>query len=641
MEMKKDKKIIKYFLVTLCVLVTLVVTYTLTSNWLIAKSVSADRLNVAVGIYNIQLYRGLLSEDTNMLFVQEISESKDSYFYEEDVDEANYEQGIQNKYEEAIRKLKAIERISDSDISSQANMAIIELDHEHNGRTIHAEAEKKYGAGEYFEAIKLSQEISEEYSQYEMVEELENDCVAGILGNVDTPNSVEDYENYIKTLTNYLAEIELEPLTDRKNELVAELEVYQQVVPYIEKAEEYVKQGDFVNAVKCLKEPGKKYPKEQHLVLAMEDCCAFLVFDTAEKVDGFVEKKEYKEALKCIEVAKTAYDGEELKLLYDEVKKLSSPLYKFSSSVKQGVITVASFFKKELSTVKKEGGVAYVKRSGEKILLGDYSRKEVSVLSCAGSGVLALTGLDVAMDVRDFSYDIQHIGQQENWVVWLAVDTVAIIPVVGMVKYLKYSKQTGKTLDQAADVAKGADNAKGAFKILDRAKDVLKKTGKKTDDIASAKLGKIADSGQGVKHFTHIETLNQNLKGKKHPKTGVKYGSSKIELSDGRRYEGVFPRFKDKFKCKLPAEKFMASDAVQFTECTRQLRDSIKKNPKLAEKFTKEQLEQIMAGKGVIKGLTWHHNEQEGVMQLVDAEIHKATAHTGGKSIWGGGRKGK
>ncbi len=641
MEMKKDKKIIKCFLVTMCVLVTLGVMYTLSSNWLIAKSVSAEKLNVAVGIYNIQLYRGLLSEDTTALFIQEISESKNSYFYEDDIDEANYEQGIQNKYEEAIRKLKAIERISDSDISSQAEKAIVEIDHEHNGRTIHAEAEKKYGAGEYFEAIKLSREISGEYSQYEMVEELGNDCVAGILGNVDTPNSVEDYENYINTLENYLAEIDLEPLANRKDELVAELEVYKQVVPYIGKAEEYVQQGDFLNAVKSLKEPTKKYPKEQHLASAMEDCCAFLVFDTVEKVDGFVNKKDYKQALKSIEDARNIYACEEFDMMYNEVKKMSNPLYKISSSVKQGFVSVASLFKKELANVKKEGGVAYVKRSGEKILLGDYSRKEVSVLSCAGSGVLSIAGLDVALDVRDLAYDIQHIGQQENWVVWLAVDTVAIIPVVGMVKYLKYSKKTGKMLDQAADVTKGADNAKGAAKVLDSAKDALKKAGKNPDDIASSKLGKVADSGQEAKHVTHINTVNQNLKGKKHPKTGVKFASSKVELSDGTRFEGVFPRFKDKFKCKLPADKFMASDAVQFAECTRQLRDSIKKNPKLAKKFKAEQLEQIMAGKGKIKDLTWHHNEQEGVMQLVDAKIHKATAHTGGKSIWGGGRNGK
>jgi hypothetical protein len=37
------------------------------------------------------------------------------------------------------------------------------------------------------------------------------------------------------------------------------------------------------------------------------------------------------------------------------------------------------------------------------------------------------------------------------------------------------------------------------------------------------------------------------------------------------------------------------------------------------------------------KDLTWHHNEQTGVMELVDRKIHGNTGHTGGNSIWGGG----
>ena len=62
------------------------------------------------------------------------------------------------------------------------------------------------------------------------------------------------------------------------------------------------------------------------------------------------------------------------------------------------------------------------------------------------------------------------------------------------------------------------------------------------------------------------------------------------------------------------------------------------KNPfsKLRDKFTEEQIEDIMNGI-LPEGFTWHHNEQEGLMQLVDSLIHNQTNHTGGMSIWGKG----
>lgn len=42
-----------------------------------------------------------------------------------------------------------------------------------------------------------------------------------------------------------------------------------------------------------------------------------------------------------------------------------------------------------------------------------------------------------------------------------------------------------------------------------------------------------------------------------------------------------------------------------------------------------------MTGKPKPDGLTWHHNEQKGVMELVDDSIHSKTGHTGGNTIWG------
>ena len=64
------------------------------------------------------------------------------------------------------------------------------------------------------------------------------------------------------------------------------------------------------------------------------------------------------------------------------------------------------------------------------------------------------------------------------------------------------------------------------------------------------------------------------------------------------------------------------------------LREQIKRNTKLEGKFSKDQLIDIMNGRSKISGLTWHHNEEKGVMQLVEDVIHSQTGHTGGFSIW-------
>lgn len=45
----------------------------------------------------------------------------------------------------------------------------------------------------------------------------------------------------------------------------------------------------------------------------------------------------------------------------------------------------------------------------------------------------------------------------------------------------------------------------------------------------------------------------------------------------------------------------------------------------------------VLNGEPRISGLTWHHTEHPGVMQLVNSNVHSMCRHTGGRSIWGGG----
>ena len=132
-----------------------------------------------------------------------------------------------------------------------------------------------------------------------------------------------------------------------------------------------------------------------------------------------------------------------------------------------------------------------------------------------------------------------------------------------------------------------------------------------------------------------LDCINEKYVGDICPRSEIRYERKVVDLGD-RKVEGVFPVFDSDIDIQLPKELYSESNYRQFKECNQQLRDAIIKDPKLKEKFSPDQVEQIMDGE-TPDGKVWHHNEELGKMQLVDFDKHEDTPHTGGKSIWGGG----
>lgn len=133
----------------------------------------------------------------------------------------------------------------------------------------------------------------------------------------------------------------------------------------------------------------------------------------------------------------------------------------------------------------------------------------------------------------------------------------------------------------------------------------------------------------------YIKTRNEGLAGESHPETNVPFQEKTVQTTDGT-FSGVFPEFPVTYEMKLNESLYLESDAKQFKAATQSLSDAIQKDPDLKAKFDDRQIEQINNGK-VPEGYVWHHNEEPGVMQLVDRSLHENTAHTGGRAIWGGG----
>lgn len=164
----------------------------------------------------------------------------------------------------------------------------------------------------------------------------------------------------------------------------------------------------------------------------------------------------------------------------------------------------------------------------------------------------------------------------------------------------------------------------------------IKETNSATEILPEKTLA-FENASKEIKPVRHLSTINENLEGNSYPGTDVKYKKQEFVLN-GEKVEGVFPEFKNKFDTSMPKEIYKATDTTQFKYCTEKLKEEIANNPELKKQFSPKQLEQIQNGNPKIAGLTWHHNEIPGKMQLVDQNLHATCRHTGGRCIWGGGQ---
>ena len=144
--------------------------------------------------------------------------------------------------------------------------------------------------------------------------------------------------------------------------------------------------------------------------------------------------------------------------------------------------------------------------------------------------------------------------------------------------------------------------------------------------------------GADIVEAEEIDTINDDLAGTEHAETGVPFEEKTIEITDEDIKEGAFPVFDSDFTVVLDEEMYLESDANQFNVANDTLYQAIQENPSLSSDLGLSQADvQALENGETPEGYTWHHNEEPGVLQLVDEETHAQTGHTGGREIWGGG----
>jgi hypothetical protein len=159
-------------------------------------------------------------------------------------------------------------------------------------------------------------------------------------------------------------------------------------------------------------------------------------------------------------------------------------------------------------------------------------------------------------------------------------------------------------------------------------------------DIAEAEEVPDADESNSpnLEESIRIETTNDHLAGSVHPETGVPFLENTVELTNGQDVTGAFPVFDVDYEVQMDESLYLQSDYVHFSYANQELYDAIQAEPDLADDLGLSQQDvQTLSQGDTPDGFTWHHNEEPGVLQLVDQDTHANTAHTGGRELWGGG----
>ena len=139
----------------------------------------------------------------------------------------------------------------------------------------------------------------------------------------------------------------------------------------------------------------------------------------------------------------------------------------------------------------------YLLKSLNQITLGNFS-DDVTLLGTIGQIVLGLLDVDLWCDIRDLLADFDKLGTDEQVSIeqWV-IDIIALLPVIGAVKYTDEVAVLFKQADKIGDSGKYIDELDELIKQADEFSDV----GKNADEAGevSKYADELDDAGKGGK----------------------------------------------------------------------------------------------------------------------------------------------
>ena len=533
-------------------------------------------------------------------------------------------------FKRASNGLKAFRKINNKNLKKTARTELRFVKTEHNGNVLYAQAEKQFKNEHYFKALKTLVQIDEDYSQYNSVSEFKGQIEEILVALISSPTTEKEYTACQKTVEKYIEVDDAECFELKKHQLDTERDTFMDAEPFLKKASASFNNKKYGKSFLSLESGLEKYPDNKFLADTLEEYHNIYLVCTAQKAKSFVEEENYDKALDTVEKAIENYpESSELLAIKEYIKESKNPIYKAKNNIKAKLISIKDRFTSgdiDVEQARRNAG-EYVTRSGKKLVLGDYSEDEITILSASGEIITSIIGVDAAIDVRDLSYDLTHWGEEDYFAVRLATDAVALVPVIGAVKYLKYSKEASKGVKGGIKTAKGVIGGTTA-------------AAKKTNRVLNQGTSLAKDSEQSAKitttllrHYKKISTENEALAGKVHPVTGVPFKSKHVKTPDGRRFTGVFAKFTSKVDIQLPKGYYRATGYEQKNYLLKDLQKQLK-DGKLNYTFTDAERKAISEGR-FPDSYDWHPSEDNGLMQLVDKSTLENTECTNGKKFWG------
>lgn len=643
----------------------------------ISKSLRVNDYSEAVAYYNGHML------DSNAK--QDIDHDISSYLDDEKLKWCEEKSG----FEQSKDIFEVFSTINDDSLSKKAEKNLEFIIVENTGNKALTKTAYYFRNKDYLHAMTCLAGVSEQYSQYKVLKNIYDSSKTILLSEIGPTNTISEYEDAISKLDSYILVCRDEEFVTKRNTLKHELGEYKQVYDILITATNSYEKEEYRKAFDLLEAGLRKYPDNWKIKYALSSYQYAYILNVSGKVVDQTEKGDYKAARVILESAITQYDCPEFQELLKQVKMESDILYATSVKLSEAgdyiyrsgrKMVLGDFAEDEQETLLSLGGsiaasivnvdapldmrdLAYdISHWGE----GDYFAARlaldavgilpvigaIKVLKHADDVVDVAKATGKAADLADAAADVTKAVDKADDIhdVTNATDTIhdAVNAADAANEVNDALKTSDKIIDQAdviADIRKKAevvsDNADDIADALKKADDV-KDAAKWTENVDTAvKAANGADTAKDASKiavvYIPLKTINQELEGAKHSKTGIEFVRKNLDLSDGSHWTGVFPKFQSAVDVELPPDLYKAS----FDDQKKYLVEFLQK--KVANEAGEKELKRFLDDdaikaikKGVIpEGFTWHHNEQEGLMQLVDESIHATTGHTGGMAVWG------